>query len=157
MIKENLHIVSPAMGLKKTLSLISDLEQLAIADPGFRQFVENKFRINCDCPKQIFQRIWKFIHQNFSYTSDQSLGGDEVITSPQKLLYTRRGDCDDFSLFIRSACKILNRQSNYVLAGAKVNEYTHIFVYAEGFILDGANEVFNDIPQRYNFLKILNI
>ena len=98
----------------------------------------------------VLQRLHSFVVMNIKYVPDAY---NETITAPGLILQTRRGDCDDMSLFIKAVCHYLRIPAQYVLLGKKPNEFTHIVVEACGIIIDGANRLFNDVPQYYQYRK----
>jgi hypothetical protein len=158
------HIKVPAKdGLKKTLELMNYLEKLSFQNVDFVNFVFKNFSSNCTAC--IPGKIWNYMQKNFTYQSDDPF--DEIITAPYILLKTKRGDCDDFSLFAKTCIDILGGfSSNYILfSKEKNNQFSHIacFVnrgtfnntFIDPVIIDGANQNFNIIPNVYKFYKLV--
>ena len=157
------HIQVPASkGLQKTIQLMNFLEQKSIQNPLFVKFVFEKFSSNCTAC--VPGKIWKFIQENFEYVSDDPF--DEILTAPYLMTTTKKGDCDDFSLFAKTCLDILGGwNSSYVLFGKEKNNWSHIACFCnrgvfnntfiDPVIIDGANSSFNIIPSQYRFYKII--
>jgi hypothetical protein len=154
--------VKPKDSLKKTLELMNYLERLSFNRPDFVKFVFEKFSSNCAAC--IPGKIWNYIQENFKYESDEPF--DEIITAPYILLETKKGDCDDFSLFAKTCIDILGGfNSSYILFGKEKNNFSHVacFVnrgifnnsFIDGVVIDGANKNFNVIPSQYRFYKLI--
>jgi hypothetical protein len=127
------------------------LERIALNNPDFLKWINNKFYSNCiPC---VPVKIWDYIKRNFEYQEDEF---DEVLISPVWLLKIKKGDCDDFSLFAKTILTALGIPSIYILFGKEKKAYTHIAVLALGKVIDGTNENFNIIPNRYNFIGEVN-
>ena len=78
----------------------------------------------------------------------------------------KKGDCDDFALFIKTCMDILGGyNTHYILFAKKRNKFTHIAVfiergsysnkYVDPVVLDGANQNFNIVPVGYYFYKLI--
>jgi len=155
--------VKPKDGLKTTLAIMQHLESLAIANPKFVKFVHDQF--GSDCVACIPGKIWAYIKNNFEYVSDDPF--DEIITAPYILLETKKGDCDDFSLFAKTCIDILGGfYSHYLLLGKKQNSFSHVVcfvhrgrvnnLFRDPVVIDGANDLFNSVNTNvYKFQKII--
>jgi len=149
--------VQPSKGLTETLRLMKKLEKLSFQNPYFIKFVHDTFSNKCiPC---IPGEIWKFIRKNFKYKNDSY---DETLTAPYILLQTKTGDCDDFALFTKTVLDILGGWNTYyLLLGELPNQFSHIIVRADRHngmfkvsdrvYIDGANEAFNSINNKYHF------
>ena len=159
--------------LKTTLTVIRSLENIALNDPQFVQWVKNHF--SNECGICLLKKVWQYVQINFRYVDDSYLfqniipyikhdeesftfikgfdEPDEVVISPAWLIQIRKGDCDDFSLFIHTVLTIMKIPCQYMLLAAKDNMPTHIVVTALDTIIDGANSKFNVIPQKYNYYE----
>jgi len=130
--------VPNAAGLEKTLDLMNLIELENSLNHFFIDFCYKQFG-------KIFytsipRAVWNFVVKNFTYQDDPA---DEQLTAPKYLLTTRKGDCDDFALFIKTVLTVFNIPANYLLAGDE-NGFTHIVVILnDGTILDGTNNKFN--------------
>jgi hypothetical protein len=154
--------VHPANGLTETIRQMNQLEMLSLQNKKFIQFVYQNFYTQCaPC---IPGKIWNYIKANFDYVPDDPF--DEIITAPYILLQTKKGDCDDFALFAKTCLDILGGwYTNYLLLGENFNQYTHIVCFAhrgrflmrynDPVIIDGANDSFNYIPDKYKFNKVI--
>ena len=153
--------VHPARALPETLNQMNYLEKLSFENPTFVKFVYENFY--SQCAACIPGKIWKYMRENFAYKEDDF---DEQITAPYLLIETKQGDCDDFSLFAKTCMDILGGWfTHYLLLGKQLNQYTHIVVFAhrgkilfnfnDPVIIDGANQVFNDINFLYRYRKLI--
>jgi hypothetical protein len=154
--------VAPAAGLKTTIDLMNLLEQKSVLNPVFVKFVNENFNSNCHgC---IPGKIWQYMQKNFQYIPDDPF--DEILTAPYILLQTKKGDCDDFSLFAKTCLDIIGGfQTNYLLLAKTYNQFSHIVVFChrgkvgkffrDPIILDGANQNFNLVSEQYKFFKII--
>jgi len=156
--------VRPQHGLRKTLALMRELELKSIGIPDFVSFVFREF--DSLCSPCLPGKLYNFVRKNFVYADDAP--HDEVITAPHAILDTKRGDCDDFALFIKTCFDLLSHSgwiAHYCLLGQNKNEWTHIIVFAHrGLVggkyrdpvyVDGASEIFNYLPSKYKWMKIL--
>lgn len=156
------HHVLPADGLRKTISLMNELERRSFYKPHFVKWVHETFAGNCTpC---IPAKIWKHVVENFEFISDEPF--DERIAAPYFMNEIREGDCDDFALFIKTCIDILGGwNSSYILFAKERNNYSHIAVfinrgsygnkYVDPVVVDGANQSFNIIPSKYKFYKTI--
>jgi len=154
--------VHPSNGLAETLNQMNYLEKLSFENPRFVKFVFENFHSNCQAC--IPGKIWKYMKSNFYYTQDDPY--DELIIAPYLLIETKKGDCDDFSLFAKTCLDILGGwYTNYLLLGRTSNGYTHIvcfahrgkilFAYNDPVIIDGANDEFNVVSNTYRYRKLI--
>ena len=149
--------------LNKTLQLMNVLEQYSFQKPAFIKFVYQNFSSNCAAC--VPGKIWNYMIKNLKYISDDPF--DEIITSPYILTETKKGDCDDFSLFAKTCLDIIGGwNTNYLLLSKeKNNSWSHICCFAnrgifnntfiDPVIIDGANTKFNELPEKYKFYKLV--
>jgi hypothetical protein len=139
---------TPEKSLIKTMEVIKQLEHDCTHDKGFIFFVKQAFRTK----ENVCKAIYDYIRNNFSYEDDPE---DELIQSPRILLFTKKGDCDDFALFAKVCLNILGIESNYILFAREKNRYTHIAVITNfDEIIDGTNFRYNEIPEKYKYTKL---
>lgn len=122
-----------------------ELERIALNDKDFVAWVRSNFKRQCGTC--LLKDIWDYIQNNFEYMEDSY---DEVVISPVWMLKIKKGDCDDFSLFIHTILTIMGISCRYILLG-KTRQYTHVAVHSMGMIIDGANPNFNIISEKYNY------
>ncbi|MEW6508394.1 MAG: transglutaminase-like domain-containing protein [Bacteroidota bacterium] len=102
----------------------------------------------------LYAAVYKYVRDNFIYKEDPA--NDELLIAPKYMVQIKTGDCDDFALFIKTVLGVYGVKANYLLAGKTAEGYTHIAVITpEGVIIDGTNEVFNDLPSDYLFRRIV--
>lgn len=154
--------VEPQNGLNRTLNEMFKLQHISMNNPEFVAWVKNKFPVSClAC---IPGKVWQYVIDNFTYRSDDPY--DEIIRAPHILLEQKKGDCDDFSLFIKTCIDILGGfNSKYLLLAKEKNHYTHVLVflnrgviggkYVDPVYVDGANSVFNQIAKKYKYFKLV--
>ncbi len=154
--------VDPSDGLKQTLFQMNLLEKKSIQNPSFIKWVHENF--GSDCLPCIPGKIWKYIQNNFTYQRDDPY--DEIITAPYLMPEIKKGDCDDFALFIKTCLDVLGGwYTHYLLLANERGKWAHIVVFAhrgrnglnynDPLYLDGANKNFNVIPLNYKYYKIL--
>lgn len=148
--------------LQQTLFTMNELERYAINYVPFQQFVFKNFSSECDpC---IPGKIWNYVKNNFTFKYDAPF--DELLIAPYILINTKHGDCDDFSLFIKTCLDLIGGWfTNYILFAKDKNRFTHIAVFAhrgiignqyrDGIIIDGASENFNLFPYNYKYYKMV--
>jgi len=154
--------VHPSNGLKETIAQMNFLEQKAINTPAFVTWVHKN--LNSNCAPCIPGKVWKFMRNYFRFKKDDPF--DEIVIAPYLMPDLRRGDCDDFSLFAKTCMDILGGWfTSYMVLGVERDVFTHVVLYAnrggsgnnviDPVIIDGANSVFNVMPEKYNWFKIL--
>jgi len=141
-----------SLSLENTISIMNDMELESLLNPAFIIFIKNKFGKYKTRKEKIFQ-VWKYASDNFIYKEDHF---DEDLTAPKYLITTLVGDCDDYSLFIKTALKVLGIDSNYMLAGKAGQDYEHILNFVDGFFVDGTNDKFNYLDEIYSERKIID-
>ena len=102
----------------------------------------------------IYKKVWNYVVKNFTYEDDPV---DEQLTAPKYLIDIKKGDCDDFALFIKTALTVLGIETNYLVAGETENNFTHIVVRTkDGIILDGTNDRYNYLDEKkYPFQSLV--
>lgn len=139
--------INPLFGLEKTLQIMRDMEIESVNNYTFKNFITNNFGALRYNKTKLFYSLWYFVHNAFTYKTDQ---GDETLIAPKYMVTIRKGDCDDFALFIKSALHVLGIKSYYLLAGKDNNGFTHIAVVTPcGIILDGVSNQFNYLSDEY--------
>jgi len=149
MIRENIQLIQENIFLESTLKEIRTIELENTKNIFFRNFVLKQFGSEPDKVKS----VWQFVINNFTYKDDDY---DETLIAPKWLLFIKKGDCDDFALFIKTCYNILNIPAYYMIAGKNENEFSHIVVITEsGLIVDGTNNKFNYLSNEYINRKII--
>jgi hypothetical protein len=146
----NVYRVTLADSLKATLTVMRELERVALAEPLFVKWIKQNF--SGDCTPCHLVKIWLYCRNNFIYVPDDT---DEVVISPAIMLKERRGDCDDFALFIHTVLNALGIPCKYILLGRDRDRPTHIAVYSMNKVIDGTNDRFNFIPSKYQFYSLV--
>jgi len=136
--------------LNTTLAQMKIMELENIMNPAFNHFVNKTFGKYTGI--DLLKAVWNFVINNFEYADDTA---DENLTAPKWLLITKRGDCDDFALFIKTVLSVFGVKSNYLLAGKANEGYSHILVSCNGVLIDGTNDKFNYLPDEYSNRKIV--
>lgn len=143
-------------GLTETLKLMYKLEIESILDSGFKAIV-NKI-VNSKL-KFTLQDLENYVKENFTYKPDMY---NETLILPQTLFTLKFGDCDDFSLFIKSFLSAINIKSNYILFGNEKNKFSHIANYIpiqnnfyKDCILDSTNYSGINTLDLYKYHKII--
>lgn len=156
--KRRLQEVKEYKALERTLNVLNEVEQESLNDNEFRDFCKSTFS---PYTIQGFTNFIRAVHawcvNNFQYTKDDY---DETIISPRLMRELRKGDCDDYAVFIKTVLRFFNINSKYILLAREKDFFTHIAVVIEigknYLYIDGTNNEFDRFPyERYNFLKII--
>lgn len=139
-----------ADSLNSTLKIMRELERVALSEEIFVKYIRQTFKSNCQVCQ--LKQVWQYVRKNFEYIDDSY---DEFIISPAVIISKRFGDCDDFALFIHTALKALGIESKYILLGTEKNKPSHIAVYALKKVIDGTNDKWNHIPDKYKFYSLV--
>lgn len=161
-LKLNTIEVHPRHGLTETIKQMQYLENLSFRNADFVSWVFKKF--SSECSACIPGKIWKYVQENFVYKDDEPF--DELLTAPYAMKETKTGDCDDFSLFIKSCLDILGGwYTHYIIFSKEKNQFTHVAVFAhrgavgqnyiDPIVVDGTNPNFNVVPTQYKYFQIL--
>lgn len=70
--------------------------------------------------------LFEFVRQHIRYTLDTV--GHELIQTPDRLLDTRAGDCDDMAVLLASLLESIGHPTRFVAIGMQPGELTHVFV-----------------------------
>jgi len=158
-IQENIIEVKPQNALYETLGIMRELEKQSLNDRDFNQFCLKTFLQKMQPLKfsDFIESLHTWVKTNIQYTDDLY---DETLISPRILFHTRKGDCDDFALFIKTVLSFFNIKSYYILFAKQEDEYTHIanvVPLKNSFLfVDATNQEFNSFPySRYNYFKIV--
>lgn len=154
--------IPPAHALIQTVKQMQFIERLSFDNPDFVTWVYKTFSNNCSAC--IPGKIWNYVQQNFKYKEDDPF--DELLIAPYILKDTRQGDCDDFSLFIKTCLDILGGWfTHYIILGKEKNKFTHVAVFAhrgqvyENYVdpvyIDGTNPNFNLISDKYKYFQVI--
>jgi hypothetical protein len=136
--------------LNETLRQMFLLELESFLNPMFRNFVFQNFSRFKGL--ELLKKIHDYAFSNFKYIDEQG----EVLISPKHMINIKAGDCDDFSLFVKTALRVLGINTTYLLAGKYENEFTHILVITPaGVLIDATNDKFNFLPSDYKHKSIV--
>lgn len=72
------------------------------------------------------QAVLNFVRSTVRYTLDTN--GVELIQTPDRLLDTRFGDCDDMSLLLATLLESIGHPTRFVAVGLSPGELTHVYV-----------------------------
>ncbi len=152
-------------GLYQTIKIMYSFEKSSLEDEDFQNFLYNTFGNEYKTRVIIQNNIVSFlrfvqtwVNQNLQYQNDEY---DETIISPRNIIKQnfRIGDCDDFSLLIKTILSFFNISSKYILFSKTWGNFTHIAVIVENenkyYYLDGVRNDFNRLPSNYKYYKIL--
>ncbi|MBN2664390.1 MAG: hypothetical protein JXR68_12135 [Bacteroidales bacterium] len=100
--------------------------------------------------------IWNFIKQNTTYTHDKK--GIEELRTPERLIYDKIGDCDDYTIFAASVLLNLGYKPQlYVVAFNNNPNYGHIYLSVDNIVIDGVMNEFNKHPENITQTMIVNV
>lgn len=97
--------------------------------------------------------IYYFVRDNFKYVGEQ----DEYIQTPNEMLYTGGGDCDDFAVMIASMQQAIGVPTRFVKVPGHVYNIIYIDNAPGKYKQDGwipmdatcSNCDFGDVPRKY--------
>lgn len=143
--------------LTRTLIEMQKMENQSLKDKDFLLFVNKTFsNIKSLSPLEKCGAVHWWVNENGIYQDDQY---DETLISPRIMIYFMIGDCDDFSLLIKTILKVLSVNVRYILLAKEKNDYSHI---ANVFILSDNKKVYIDAtmqtpvyPKQYPFSKVI--
>lgn len=91
--------------------------------------------------------IWVWCRKNIKYRNDPKRF--ELVKSPNKTVADGGGDCDDFVVFCGTV--LLNLNIDFVVRIADYGQgWQHIYIVANGQVLDPVNKVFNQEVKYMN-------
>lgn len=151
--------------LDKTLNIMYKFEKVSLSDNYFINFcietfgkIYNERIINNNNIPSFLKYIQSWVNKNLTYQDDEY---DETIISPRHIIKQNYlfGDCDDFSLLIKTILSFFNIKSEYILFSQTWGNFTHIAVVVDlnnkYYYLDGVRNDFNRLPQNYKYYKII--
>lgn len=154
-------VTVPENGLKKTIRTMHALERLTLnKHPEFINWVKTQF--SSDCPACLPGQLWTWVKTNFRFKDDKPF--DEVIRAPHLMLLTKHGDCDDYSVFIKTVLDIIGTwKADYMILAKKPGEFSHVLVVAtrnqpgitDKVYIDGLHKGFNKLHSSYRYYKIV--
>lgn len=137
-------IIEPANGkeLDQTLIEMNRLVKVSSGHYEFVNFVKKTF--GSLTGSHLFKAVWNYTRKNFKYINDEL---DEVLTAPYKMLLIKKGDCDDFSIFIKTVLEIKKEKCFFMLLGRSNSDFSHVAIITEnGTVIDATNNTFDEIP-----------
>lgn len=72
------------------------------------------------------QALFEYVRRTIRYTLDTN--GQELIQTPDRLLDTRSGDCDDMAVLLASLLESIGHPTRFVAIGMRPNDLSHVFV-----------------------------
>lgn len=86
------------------------------------------------CVKNLNQKDWhseincvfQFVRDNIRYVRD--IRNVETLSTPEKTLEFKQGDCDDKSVLLASLLESIGHPTRFVAIGFKPNEFVHVYV-----------------------------
>ncbi len=144
-----------------TIKLLNDLEKDSLNNKEFQSWCINTFAnaANGMGEEDFIKYIWLWCNSNLKYKEDDF---DETLIAPKIIIHSDFliGDCDDFSLLIKTILSFYGIKSNYILFAKEKGYYTHIAnivdIKNKKIYIDGVSNEFNNFPYgKYNFYKII--
>jgi transglutaminase-like putative cysteine protease len=105
-------MVSLTRQYRVNLMLRNLAEQIVVAVPGKSYFGEAA-------------AIQQWVRDNIRYTGD--IADVETLKTPDQLIVSRFGDCDDMSLLSGTLLQTLNHPVRYVAVGREPGNFEHVF------------------------------
>ena len=145
--------------IKTIISTLNRFEKESLDDADFINFVLNTFYHLRNYDKiYIIKYVHMWVNNHLTYKEDQY---DETLISPRQMINLMEGDCDDFSVFIKTILKFFNIETKYILLGKEYNDYSHIaLIYSTSDVskliyIDGIVSEFDVYPADYIYNKII--
>lgn len=116
-------------GVMATLRIMRDMAREARRDYAIRRLAEEIIRdANVDEKDWANEAraIHNYVRDNIRYTFD--INGIETVKTPQKLLESRIGDCDDKSLLTAALLESIGHPARFVAVGFEPGQLSHVFV-----------------------------
>lgn len=127
-----------AAGIYQTIRVMRDLVRRFKADAAIRQAAVN---IVFMTPERFelseVTAVFDWVRDNVRYVRD--IAGVETITTPDKTLLCRIGDCDDQVLLLASLLESIGYVTRFVVAGysdARMYEHVYLQVLIDGYWID---------------------
>ncbi len=121
--------------------------------PGLKDFAQ---QFKGETLLQTAYNIWLYIKTHFQYTHDRA--GTEQIRTPLRLLYDKKGDCEDFAIFAAAILFALGYHPVFYIVAFNGKPYfSHIFTVVDDVIIDGVMDSFNQMPPGVTKIKILDL
>ncbi len=116
-------------GVRATLKVMRDIARDSRTNYAIRKLAE-KIITDANVPAKDWageaRAIHEWVRDNIRYTFD--IDGVEQLQTPDKLLETRKGDCDDMALLTAALLIALGHPSRFVAVGFSPGDLSHVFV-----------------------------
>lgn len=115
-------------GVRATLKVMRDIARDSRTNYAIRKLAE-QIITDANVPAKDWageaRAVHSWVQNNIRYTYD--INGVEQIQTPDKLLETRMGDCDDMSLLTASLLESLGHPTRFVAVGFAPGDLSHVF------------------------------
>lgn len=133
-------LASGAAGIAQTLRVMRQMVQTYRVDPTIRQAATTVIFMTPE--KDEFSEvcaIFEFVRDNIRYVKD--VQDVETLSTPDKTLAGRIGDCDDQSTLLATMLESVGYKTRFVVAGYSEpgsfeHVYVQVFVHGEWFSCD---------------------
>lgn len=115
-------------GVRQTLAVMRRYVNAARVDPAMRQAATSIIFLAPakDAPSEV-RRLFEYVQSTVRYTMD--VNGVETLSTPQKTLAGRVGDCDDMSALFATLCECVGYVTRFVVAGYETpGDLEHVYV-----------------------------
>lgn len=122
------HYASGMRGVAQTIGVMRSLVNEGRIDPTIRQAATSIIFLAPEKADQIeVSKLLDFVQTTIRYTKD--INGVETISSAEKTLSGRIGDCDDQSVLLAALCEAVGYPTRFVVAGYEYADVMeHVFV-----------------------------
>lgn len=120
-------IPSGNAGVKETLKIMRRVVLDFRASPAVMQTARSL--IASIPPKEFGTEIaalFFFVRDSIRYTLDTN--GGEMLQTPDRLLQTRQGDCDDKATLLAALLESIGHPARFVAVGFSAGELSHVYV-----------------------------
>lgn len=118
-----------AAGVRATLKVMRDIARDSRTNYALRRLAEQIISDANVAAKDFAgeaRAIHEWVRDNIRYTFDGA--GIEQIKTPDKLLESRKGDCDDMSLLTAALLDSIGHPTRFLAVGFEPGALSHVFV-----------------------------
>lgn len=125
-------------GVAQTIAVMRDLVKRGRVDPAIRQAATSIIFLTTEkADQQEVSKLLEFVQSSIRYTKD--VHDVETISTAEKTLAGRIGDCDDQSVLLAALLESVGYPTRFVVTGYEtpdVLEHVYLQVYLDGQWLD---------------------
>lgn len=125
-------------GVRQTIAVMRDLVNAGRVDPVIRQAATSIIFLQPEkVPDAEVGKLLEFVQQTIRYTQD--VHDVETVSTPEKTLLGKVGDCDDQSTLLAALCESVGYATRFIVAAyddPKIMEHVYLQICVDGQWLD---------------------